>query len=157
MNNKTIPDTEARVMENTSEVLNERIQRQIEETLLYYSERVGQIEQRLAELDEEWDIERALEANAGIITLFGVSMSFFNSRKWLALPFIVSGFLVQHAIQGWCPPVPLMRRMGFRTTREINKERYALKALRGDFTHMSDTTPVSNEIKVERALAGAEP
>ncbi|WP_231602749.1 hypothetical protein [Neorhodopirellula pilleata] len=26
-----------------------------------------------------------------------------------------------------------MRRMGFRTSAEINEERYALKALRGDF------------------------
>ena len=46
---------------------------------------------------------------------------------------MVTAFLFQHAVQGWCPPVPILRRMGFRTADEINRERYALKALRGDF------------------------
>ncbi|WP_111420331.1 efflux transporter outer membrane subunit, partial [Rhodoplanes roseus] len=27
-------------------------------------------------------------------------------------------FLFQHAIQGWCPPVPILRRLGFRTELE---------------------------------------
>ena len=31
------------------------------------------------------------------------------------------------------PPVPILRRLGVRTAREIDIERYALKALRGDF------------------------
>ena len=54
-------------------------------------------------------------------------------RRWLALPAIVTGFLFQHAMQGWCPPLPILRRLGFRTAEEINQERYALKALKGDF------------------------
>ena len=45
----------------------------------------------------------------------------------------MSFFLLQHAVQGWCPPVPFFRRRGVRTAREIEIERYALKALRGDF------------------------
>jgi hypothetical protein len=40
---------------------------------------------------------------------------------------------LQHATQGWCPPVPVFRRLGIRTQTEIDHERYALKALRGDF------------------------
>jgi hypothetical protein len=34
-----------------------------------------------------------------------------------------SGFLLQHALQGWCPPVPLLRQLGFRTSYEIEEER----------------------------------
>ena len=49
------------------------------------------------------------------------------------LPALVTAFLFQHAIQGWCPPLPILRRMGYRTMREIDIERTALKALRGDF------------------------
>jgi hypothetical protein len=45
----------------------------------------------------------------------------------------VATFLLQHALQGWCPPVPLFRSLGVRTASEIDEERYALKALRGDF------------------------
>src|SRR5262249_41243166 len=56
-----------------------------------------------------------------------------RGRKWLVLPLAVSGFLFQHATEGWCPPVPLLRRLGFRTSFEIQEERQAPKALRGDF------------------------
>jgi len=58
-------------------------------------------------------------------------------RRWLVLPALVSGFLLQHALQGWCPPVPVLRRLGFRTMAEIDRERYALKTLRGDFVGLT--------------------
>ena len=54
-------------------------------------------------------------------------------RRFFMLPAAVAGFLLQHAVQGWCPPVPVLRRLGFRTASEIDEERYVLKALRGDF------------------------
>jgi len=41
--------------------------------------------------------------------------------------------LLMHATQGWCPPVPVLRRFGVRTRHEIDAEKYALKILRGDF------------------------
>jgi len=46
---------------------------------------------------------------------------------------IVLPFLFQHAVQGWCPPVPVFRWLGVRTRQEIDEEKYALKVLRGDF------------------------
>jgi hypothetical protein len=49
---------------------------------------------------------------------------------------VISGFLLQHAIQGWCSPLPVFRRLGFRTSYEIEQERQALKALRGDFARL---------------------
>ena len=55
------------------------------------------------------------------------------NRRWYLLPAAVATFLLQHAVQGWCPPVGLFRRLGVRTQREIDEERYALKVLRGDF------------------------
>jgi hypothetical protein len=51
----------------------------------------------------------------------------------LALPVVVLGFLLQHAVQGWCPPIALFRRIGIRTRREIDAEKHALRVLRGDF------------------------
>ena len=57
----------------------------------------------------------------------------FVDRRLLVLPGLVAAFLLQHALQGWCPPVPLFRHLGFRTAAEIDEERCALKALRGDF------------------------
>ena len=57
------------------------------------------------------------------------------------LPLVVSGFLLQHAIQGWCPPLPVFRKLGFRTRAEIEQERYALKLLRGDFSEIQHDQP----------------
>jgi len=79
------------------------------------------------------DIERAIEANAAVIGFAGIALATTNSRRWLALPALVTTFLFQHAIQGWCPPVPVLRKLGFRTLYEIEEERRALMALRGDF------------------------
>jgi hypothetical protein len=90
--------------------------------VLYHCSWPGfQIRRRLKELDEEWDIERAIEANAGAIGFTGLLLSFVD-RRWIALPLLVTGFLLQHAVQGWCPPVPVLRRIGFRTSYEIEQE-----------------------------------
>ena len=56
------------------------------------------------------------------------------NRRWYFPPTAVATFLLQHAVQGWCPPVGLLRRLGVRTEREIDEERYALKLMRGDFS-----------------------
>lgn len=97
------------------------------------------LERRLHELDHEWDIERTLEANAAVISLIGLGLGTFLHRRWYILPTLVGTFLLQHAVQGWCPPVPLFRRFGVRTATEIGYERYALKALRGDFAPLCDS------------------
>jgi len=108
-----------------------------------HAEHPQAINHRLQELDREWDTERTLEANASALGFIGVMLGAFASPWWLLLPATVTAFLFQHAIQGWRPPVPILRRLGFRTEREINIERNALKALRGDYARsdqMSMTT-----------------
>ena len=96
------------------------------------------ISNRLRALDEEWDIERAIECNASALAFTGVAIAATSDdRRWLILPAMVTAFLFQHAIQGWCPPVPILRNFGFRTASEIEEERQALKALRGDYADVS--------------------
>ena len=129
----TMPATAERVAEHTPPHINEEIRRQTEARIAYFAAHPEEIDQRLNELDQEWDIERALEANAASLALFGTTMGLISGRKWLVLPMLVSGFLLQHAVQGWCPPISLFRRLGIRTSREIENERAALKSLRGDF------------------------
>ena len=138
-----VSDTTLRVSEKTDDEVNARIQRQTEDRVSYYaSVGSGAIEIRLRELDHEWDTERALEMNAAGLTLVAVVLGLAYDRKWLLLPGVIAGFLLQHAVQGWCPPLPLLRRLGFRTAAEINRERYALNALRGDFREVE---PATNE------------
>jgi hypothetical protein len=125
--------TPERVPANTSDRANRRIQQEIEESVRWHARHPARIDSRLRELDHEWDIERTLEANAAGLALTGTLVGLFVDKRFLAVPLVVSTFLLQHAIQGWCPPVPFFRRRGVRTMREIDEERYALKALRGDF------------------------
>ncbi len=123
-----------RVPEHTKDQVNQKIREQTIANVEYFASRGEEaIERRLEELEREWDIERTLEANASTIALTGIALGTLN-RKWLLLPAAVAGFLLQHALQGWCPPVPILRRLGFRTRSEIDEEKFALKALRGDFT-----------------------
>lgn len=129
-----LPATNARVPMHTAEERNreirEQIRRNVERTA---AEGPAAIDRRLAELDREWDIERTLETNAATLALTGSILAATVDRRWIALPMAVSAFLLQHALQGWCPPIPVIRRLGVRTAGEIAEERYALKALRGDF------------------------
>jgi hypothetical protein len=129
-----IAATTTRVADQTAPHINADICRQIEENVSRTAAGgVEAINRRLAELDREWDMERTLEANAATASLVGLALGATVDRKWFILPAIVAGFLLQHAVQGWCPPVPVLRRLGFRTQTEIDYERYALKVLRGDF------------------------
>ena len=146
---KSAPKTETRVSEHTAEQVNERIQREIEARVHYYAQRLDRIEQRLNELDYEWDIERTLELNAASVSLLGLILGATSNRKWFLLPAVVGVFLAQHAIQGWCPPITWFRRMGIRTTREINEERFALKAIRGDFDEINGNGQNSAESAIE--------
>ncbi len=144
---------EDRVEQNSPGGTNEAIRKLTVARLRDVIDRMESIEHRLDELDEEWDIERTLEANAATVSL----ISLILGAKWHKFRFLaaaVSGFLLQHALQGWCPPIEVFRRMGVRTKTEIDREKYALKALRGDFAEVP--TKGKRETRVLAALEAAE-
>lgn len=114
------------------------------------------LNRHLDELDHEWDIERTLEANAATLALTGTLLGAFVDRRFLVLPAVVTGFLLQHALQGWCPPVPVFRRLGIRTAAEIDRERAALKALRGDFGRLNAFPAGADATPRQRARAALE-
>lgn len=128
------PNESDRVRANTATEINAKIDRQITERVRFYSGKSeDKITQRIHDLEREWDMERLLETNASALAFTGLVLGVIRNKKWLFLPGIVLPFLLQHAVQGWCPPVPLFRRLGVRTREEIEREKFALKALRGDF------------------------
>jgi hypothetical protein len=131
--------TRNRVPLHSSETDNRRIKRTMRANVAYFAEHRDQIADRLREIDQEWDIERAIEANAAVLGFTGTVLAATSDRRWLALPVLVTAFLFQHAIQGWCPPVPVLRKLGFRTSYEIEEERRALMALRGDFGQRAES------------------
>lgn len=129
--------TAERVPRHTRPSINEKIAERTMERVRYFAAKPGEIAQRLRELDREWDTERVLETNASVLAFVGVLLGAFVHQLWLLLPALVTAFLFQHAVQGWCPPLPILRRLGVRTAREIETERIALKRIRGDFGPVS--------------------
>jgi hypothetical protein len=128
-----------RVRENTAESVNETIDDHIVAAVRDYARQTEEaLDARIQELDREWDIERWLETNASSVGLIGLGLGASVNRRWFALTAGVLGFLLLHGTQGWCPPLPVLRRLGVRTRTEINEERFALKYLRGDFDHVRD-------------------
>ena len=132
------PLTTSRVTGNTAADINRRIRKETEYRVEDLAAQGSMaIRERLLALDAEWDIERCLETGAASLTLAGSVLGLTKSRLWFLLPFGVGAFLLQHALQGWCPPLPLLRQLGVRTAEEINEERTALKTIRGDFYDVS--------------------
>lgn len=137
---ETILEKGERVRSSTSSSLNQKIDREIKDNVVHYAAQGDtEIKSRIQELDRKWDIERTLELNAGIIALTGAVLALTVNKKWAILPAVVTTFLIQHAVQGWCPPLPLFRRLGIKTRPEMDREKYALKALRGDFKNVNNS------------------
>ncbi len=126
-------DTTTRVPRHTPDALNERIREKTRLNLIRWATTGENIEKRMKALNREWDIERVLEANASSLVVIGTLLGAFLNPWFHLIPFLVGGFLLQHALQGWCPPIRLFRRLGFRTHAEIASEYYALRILREDF------------------------
>ncbi len=136
MEQPTLSETD-RVRAHSSEAVNNEIDESIQRTVLAYASKSRRaISSRIEMLEREWDVERTLEINASTLAFTGLLLGVTVNHKWLVLPGIVLPFLFQHALQGWCPPLPVLRNLGVRTRQEIDVEKYALKALRGDFENV---------------------
>ena len=142
-----LPATTRRVPMSTPSSANAQIRRQTEINIDRYASANPQaINRRLAELDAEWDTERFLETMAPSITMLGITLGLTVNRKWFALPFLVQAFFLQHALQGWCPPLPLLRHLGVRTAAENCRGTLCAQALRGDFQRLAGENPSTSSV-----------
>lgn len=121
------------VRERSSDKVNRRIDRETRGAIAEVGDDPAAIRARLAELDREWTIDRALMANFAVVgglTAFTTMRNLVREGRLGAIGVLFwtqIGFMLHHAIRGWCPPVPVFRRFGFRTAREIAAERCALE------------------------------
>jgi hypothetical protein len=146
-----IQRTVDRVPAQTDPRVNDAIRRATEARIIYFERHPEEIPWRLEQLDREWDIERVLETGSASLSLGGLLLGMFGRRRWLLVPLAVQGFFMQHALQGWCPPLPLFRRLGVRTVDEIDFEREALLDL------MERATQPERRGEGEEGMAAREP
>lgn len=130
------------VRDHTPVPLNQRIDAAVERRVACLAALERQdITRRLQFLERAPDVGRATDFTAAVFTLFGVAMlrrdgaGLFRGKGvgWWALPILSCAALFQRALTGTAFTVPLFRRLGLRNRREIDVEKFALKALRGDF------------------------
>ena len=120
-----------RVRAHAAETINARIDRLRERNLERAQREPRFATQRLAELEHEWDIDRAIMlAFAGMGTS-ALALGLRNNWRWRFPLGAQIGFLLMHSIVGWSPPAAVLRRLGFRTRQEIEAERVALSSIRG--------------------------
>jgi hypothetical protein len=81
----------------------------------------------------------SLEVEDSPMGLVGLALSVFVDQRLLVLPGVVSAMVFLYATQGWYPLLAIFRRLGLGSRNEIDRERYALKALRGDFSNVGST------------------
>ena len=114
-----------------SRAIDRRVEAAIGAQLRHCAGSRRRIEQRLRELDEEWDLESVLEAQASLVASLGTVVGAVVNRRLPSVPMSWSAALVRLAANRLPLPAAL-RRMGLRTSREIEIERLALRLLRGD-------------------------
>lgn len=101
-----IPSTRDRVPLHTAHAVNEQIECDIEASIFAHSADPEQISDRLKKLDEEWDVECTIEANASTLAFIGVVLGYFVHPYWLALPALVTAFLSSMPFKVGALPFP---------------------------------------------------
>jgi hypothetical protein len=147
MTTSVITPSVARVPLHTDNAVNRRIREDMRARVQHYRSRPEEVGQRLKTINEEWDIERMLATMSSLGSLLGVGMALSGRRRWLYLTLAVQTFYLQHALQGWCPPLPLLRRLGFRTPMEIELERCELKAVTDEAMATTGISPTDAALR----------
>lgn len=89
---------------------------------------------RLRRLDRELDQERVLLWSAAALGFVGAALALAVDRVFAALTAIAFITVGHYALQGWSPATALLKPLGLRSSREIDRERHALAAAIDDPT-----------------------
>lgn len=137
MKSTFFPRSAFRVKISTNHKSNDKIERQMTENVAkYLNANKEDISRRIDELNKEWDTERVLEANASAIIFIGTVLGFLVNGWLFLIGGFISFYLFMHALEGWCPPLPLIRKLGVRTVSIL--EEILMKSL---VTQMNSLKP----------------
>jgi hypothetical protein len=115
------------------------------------------IDARLAALDRECDMDRAVELESSLLGFTGLALGVFARGA------TDSYFFLQRFSRSSCSTAfkvvsadPRFRQRGVRTSREIERERYAIKALGGDFDQVPSAGSADDGARARAALAAVD-
>ncbi len=115
--------------------VNKRIDERVERCVRHMAQQERwEISCYLEKLEQEWDLNRAVMAVGSAVALVGLGLGRRDGGGWRILSALAAGLLLQQALMCYGPLARLVRVIGgVRSRREIDLEKFALKALRGDF------------------------
>ncbi|HEX8433938.1 hypothetical protein [Archangium sp.] len=122
------------VRTHTSDGVNRRIDDRVEGCVRHMAEQDrAAITQYLDKLEREWDLNRMVTVAASAVSVLGLVLGARDGKAWRVVSGVAAGLLLQHGLLGFGPLAEVVRVLGVRTRKEIDLEKFALKALRGDF------------------------
>jgi hypothetical protein len=137
--------------------VNRRIDAHVESCVRCMAEKADRAEMTryLGKLEHEWEVHRALVVGGSALALAGLLLGRQPKRQgWRILSGMTLALLFQQGLTGFGPLSVLVRAMGVRTRREIDLEKFAIKALRGDFERIpNDGGPLA---RANAALVAAQ-
>jgi hypothetical protein len=109
------------------------------------------IGERLAQIEEEWSVGRVAKVAAGALALGAAAAGLAGRRRTSALLAVTAGgCLCSYLLSRRSVVGDLLCHLGFRQGNEIERERLALRALRGDFEHVPTLRDVESHDDIAR-------
>lgn len=102
---------------------------EVDRPLNYYSDQMANIRRRLSDLNLNQGVNGAID-----LILLAAGVGFMVRRKYPLGSLFLAGLLLKSAMRGVSIPTPHLRPA--RDQNDIDVERYALKAERGDYGHL---------------------
>ena len=112
------------------------------------------ISDRLDDLDREWSAGRMTKATLGVLIVTGLALTALAGPWWLILPAVGAFFLLQYLFSRTSWLGATFQEMGFRSGADIDQEKFALRALRGDFKNLPTLHEIESKDDISR-LEGA--
>ncbi|MBX9724449.1 MAG: hypothetical protein K2X81_23770 [Candidatus Obscuribacterales bacterium] len=111
------------------------------------------IDEHLRELDREWSTERTNATIGNVIALLGLVLGAFISSWFLLIPLTTCLFSLAHNVFNFTPLLTLWRHSNMRANCQINTEKFAMKAMRGNGRQLNDDDKV---VLAERTIVATK-
>jgi hypothetical protein len=108
------------------------------------------ISDRLDQLDRVWSAGRMTKVTIGVVIVAGLILTVLVDPWWLILPALAAVILLQYLFARVSWLGALFRVVGFRPGSEIDQEKIALKALRGDFKNLPSVLEIVSRDDLSR-------